>query len=182
MSAVKERCHPVVGWYLDIMLQSEQAQSCSQKSVFFQAVGINCSVQQSTREEPVLVLLNDPRVLGQSPPPERSKRVETAGGRGSGTSATHHTIRSRCKTGLATRGIKSPRQARARDALQRHRPYVSSAAAVTGWRCSELRLHGPPNERRHAGAGRGVPSHAPPQTPPATPTRPKALPLRWTLG
>ena len=107
---------------------------------------------------------------------------ETAGGRCSGTSATHNTICSRCKTGLATRGIKSPRQARARDALQRHRPYVSSAAAVTGWRCSELRLHGPPNERRHTSAGLGVPSHAPPQTPPATPTRPKALSLRWTLG
>ena len=106
----------------------------------------------------------------------------TAGGRCSGTSATHNTICSRCKTGLATRGIKSPRQARARDALQRHRPYVSSAAAVTGWRCSELRLHGPPNERRHTSAGLGVPSHAPPQTPPATPTRPKALSLRWTLG
>ena len=34
--------------------------------------------------------------------------------------------------------------------------------AVTGWRCSELRLHDPPNERRHTGAGCRLPSHAPP--------------------
>ena len=69
---------------------------------------------------------------------------ETPGGRCSGSSTTHNTTCSRWKTGLATHGIENPGQARARDAFQRHRPNVSSAAAVIGWRCSELHTHGPP--------------------------------------
>ena len=95
--------------------------------------------------------------------------------------APRNTTRSRWKTGLATRGIESPRQARARDALPRHRRNVSSAAAVTGWRCSKLRLHGPPNERRHPGAGRGVPSHPSPQTPAAPPLAPQRCPCGGRL-
>ena len=71
--------------------------------------------------------------------------------------------RSRCSSTTST--LRLERCCCHRLAMQRAAPSRPSQRAPT-----------------HECRTRSTPSHAPPQTPPATPTRPIALSLRWTLG
>ena len=67
----------------------------------------------------------------------------------------------------ATRGIESTVTSSALETMgQRHRPQrLGRCCGSQCWRCRDAaQLHGPPNERRHPGAGRRVPSHGPPHS------------------